>query len=46
MKTLLKIITLTVHFLLTIYTKTLQDLFYFSHLDEIDLTGGDMFEMN
>ena len=28
-----------------IHTKTLQDLFYFSDLDEIDLTGGNLFEM-
>ena len=28
-----------------IHTKTLQDLFYFSNLDEIDLTGGSLFEM-
>ena len=28
-----------------IHTKTLQDLFYFSNLDEIDLTGGNLFEM-
>lgn len=26
-------------------TKTLQDLFYFSNLDEIDLTGGTLFNM-
>lgn len=24
---------------------TLQDLFYFSNLDEVDLTGGDLFQM-
>lgn len=28
-----------------LHTKTLQDLFYFSNLDEVDLTGGDLFEM-
>lgn len=28
-----------------IHTKSLQDLFYFSNLDEIDLTGGTLFEM-
>lgn len=28
-----------------INTKSLQDLFYFSNLDEIDLTGGSLFEM-
>lgn len=28
-----------------IHTKTLQDLFYFTNLDEIDLTGGTLFEM-
>lgn len=28
-----------------IHTNSLQDLFYFSNLDEVDLTGGDLFEM-
>lgn len=28
-----------------LHTKTLQDLFYFTNLDEIDLTGGTLFEM-
>ncbi len=28
-----------------IHTKSLQDLFYFTDLDEIDLTGGTLFEM-
>ena len=28
-----------------IHTQSLQDLFYFSNLDEIDLTGGTLFEM-
>lgn len=29
-----------------IHTKSLQDLFYFSNLEEIDLTGGNVFKMN
>ncbi|HMR19746.1 MAG TPA: DUF4998 domain-containing protein, partial [Sphingobacterium sp.] len=28
-----------------IHTNSLQDLFYFSNLDEVDLTGGDLFDM-
>lgn len=28
-----------------VHTKSLQDLFYFTNLDEIDLTGGTLFEM-
>ncbi|MBD1421845.1 hypothetical protein H8B21_09725 [Sphingobacterium chuzhouense] len=28
-----------------VHTSSLQDLFYFSNLEEIDLTGGDIFEM-
>src|SRR5690606_39339393 len=28
-----------------IHTNSLQDLFYFSKLDEVDLAGGDLFEM-